>query len=120
MPVADFEPNAFRTLALLTKSCVWSHEQEYRLINMPITLGKQERILDNFFKWKTPQLAVIHPSLIVGVTIGAFIRDAEIENILRICHDRPIKIPVFKAKCGQDRFDLEFERITEPLAQRHT
>jgi hypothetical protein len=69
--------------------------------------------LDGLFRWKSSQLAVIDPSFIVGVTAGASMRDTEIENILRICYDRPIKIPVYQAKCKQDRFELEFEKMDE-------
>jgi hypothetical protein len=38
-------------------------------------------------------------------------RDTEIETILRICHDRSIRIPVFQAKCAKNRFNLEFASI---------
>ena len=111
--VDEVEPVELRTLALLTKSRVWKHEREYRLINMPMTYppAKPKGILDDLLKWKSPQLAVIPPSFIIGVTVGASMQDTEIENILRICHDRPIQIPVYQAKCKQDRFDLEFEQI---------
>lgn len=101
------------TRILLTKSLVWNHEREYRLINILMTppSDKPKHILDDLFKWKTSQLAVIDPQFIVGVTVGASMQDAEIENILRICHDRLIKIPVYQAKCQQDRFDLDFVQI---------
>jgi|SRR5450759_1690371 hypothetical protein len=114
LPTVELESEALRTLALLTKSDVWVHEREYRLINMPMTFEPDNsmRILDDMFTWKTPQLAVIQPFFIVGATIGASMQDEEIEHILRICHERPIKIPVFQAKCRQDRFDLEFVQIT--------
>lgn len=113
LPFAELDPNELVRLALFTKSDVWVHESEYRLINMLMEHppAKPKRMLDDVFEWKTTQLAVVPPSFIVGVTIGASMQGAEIENILRICHDRPIKIPVFQAKCRQDRFDLEFSQI---------
>lgn len=113
LPIAELDPGALRTLAFLTKSLVWAHEHEYRLINMLLTHPPEEptHILDDLFIWKTAQLAVIHPSFIVGVTIGASMQDEDVEKILRICHDRPLKIPVYKAKCKRNRFDLEFVQI---------
>jgi hypothetical protein len=101
------------TRMLLTKSLVWNHEREYRLINILMTppSDKPKHILDDLFKWKTSHLAVINPKFIVGVTVGASMQDTEIENILSICHDRSIKIPVYQAKCQQDRFDLDFMQI---------
>jgi hypothetical protein len=113
LPFAELNPEELYAPALLTKSHVWDHECEYRLINIPMTypLGKPKHILDDLFIWKTSQLATIPSSFIVGVTIGESMQEAEIEHIQRICHDRPIKIPVFQAKCRQDRFDLEFTQI---------
>jgi hypothetical protein len=113
--IDEVDPSELRKLTLLTKSHVWEHECEYRLINMPITFPPEKpiRALDGLFRWKSSQLAVIDPSFIVGVTAGASMRDTEIENILRICYDRPIKIPVYQAKCKQDRFELEFEKMDE-------
>jgi hypothetical protein len=112
IPLAEVEPVALLTLALLTKSRVWSHEREYRLINMPLGQPKLRRILDDVFRWKAPQLAIVPPLFITGITIGASMQSAEIETMLRICHDRQTKIPVFQAKCGKDRFDLEFVPLT--------
>ena len=113
LPFAELDPNELINLALFTKSDVWDHEHEYRLINMLITSppAKPTRLLDGLFSWKTDQIAVVPPQLIIGVTIGASMQETEIDNILRICHDRSIKIPVFQAKCRQDRFDLEFSQI---------
>jgi hypothetical protein len=117
-PVLPFSVDAdnldiWLTRTLLTKSFVWNHEHEYRLINMLMTSppDKPKHILDDVFKWKTSQLAIIDPKFIVGVTVGASMQDTEIENILSICHDRSIKIPVYQAKCQQDRFDLDFMQI---------
>lgn len=114
--VDTLDPIELRTLALLTKSYVWKHEHEYRLINWPMTYqpANPKRILDdlgNLITWNSPQLAVMDSSFIIGVTVGASMQDTEIENILRICYDRRIKIPVYKAKCKEDRFDLEFVQI---------
>lgn len=112
--VDDVKPDEFRTLALLTKSQVWEHEHEYRLINWRMTYPPAEpkRTLDDLLTWKLPQLAVIPPSFIIGVSVGASMQSTEIENILRICHERQIKIPVYQAKCKQDRFELEFSKIS--------
>lgn len=98
-------------LMFLTKSEVWDHECEYRLINLP--MAESEPPLYDQFEWKSPQLAVVPPSFIVGVTVGACMDDREIEEVKRICNERSIKIPVFRAKCKQDRFDLEFPQITQ-------
>jgi hypothetical protein len=113
LPFAELDPNELINLALFTKSDVWDHEREYRLINMLITFppAKPTRLLDGLFSWKTDQIAVVPPQLIIGVTIGASMQETEIDNVLRICHDRSIKIPVFQAKCRQDRFDLDFSQI---------
>lgn len=96
---------------LLTKSEVWDHECEYRLINLP--MAESEPPLYDQFEWKTSRRAIIPLSFIVGVTVGAGMADQEIEEITRICNECLIKIPVFKAKCRQDRFDLEFSQITQ-------
>lgn len=113
--IDEVTPDELRTLTLLTKSRAWKHEHEYRLINWKMTFppAAPKRILDDQLTWKSPQLAVIPPSFIIGVTVGASMQSTEIENILRICYDRPIRIPVYKAKCKQDRFELEFEKISQ-------
>ena len=52
--------NRFITLALLTKSNAWEHEEEYRLINLPRDETEDPpRILDDLFLWKASQLAVM-------------------------------------------------------------
>ena len=111
LPVAYLEAAELHAMALLTKSKVWSHENEYRVINMPMAMGRPNRVLDDIFKWQTSQLAVIPTTIIIGVTLGAAMRDTEIETILRICHDRSIRIPAFQAKCAKNRFNLEFASI---------
>ena len=96
-------------LMLLTKSEDWNHECEYRLINLPTE--KPKHVLDDLFKWKEPQLAVVPPAFIVGVTVGACMGDLEIEKIKHICNERTTKIPVFKANCRKNQFDLDFSQI---------
>lgn len=113
LPLADHDPNEFIRKALYTKSDAWDHEREYRLVNLPDAKdGAPGRILDGIFGWKTPQIAIISPTYIEGVTVGAAMREHEIEDILRLCADRPKRIPVFRAKCSRDHFELEFERIS--------
>jgi len=112
IPIAGLEPEVLLRLALLTKSAVWSHEQEYRLINMWLTYTHPpKRLLADMFTWKEKQIAVIPASFIIGVTVGASMADSEIEEIQRICHDRPLKIPVYQAQTGKTRFDLNFRQI---------
>jgi|GEM_PF-3580970 len=114
LPLGGHDPNEFIRKALYTKSDAWSHEREYRLVNLPYAVdGAPGHILDDIFGWKTPQLAIISPAYIEGVTVGAAMREHEIEDILRLCADRARRIPVFRAKCSRDHFELEFERISE-------
>lgn len=108
----DVAPEVARTILALTKSSVWRHEQEYRVINMPTRHGSAERVFDDLYEWKTRQLMVLPRHLIVGVTVGAAMPSAEIDSILRVCYNRGARIPVYRARCHPERYELQFERIS--------
>jgi hypothetical protein len=100
------------TRALLTKSHVWEHEKEYRLLNLPRIDGPNPpRVLDDLFHWKAPQLALMQPRLLRGVTVGASMASHDIERILKLSYDRKPRIPVERARTSDDCFDLVFEPI---------
>jgi Protein of unknown function (DUF2971) len=114
LPLHDLDPVVLHSRAFITKSTHWDHEKEYRLVNLLAGSGdSKRRIFDDLFKWAEPQLAIVRPSHIVGVTIGASMPETEIENILRICHDRPARTPVWRAKRSDDRFELRFEKLQD-------
>lgn len=102
LPASALPYKTFLTKMFLTKSCVWSHEQEYRMVNI-------RGMYNDFLYWKAPQKAKIDPRLIRGVTVGARMEGNDIESILRACHKHRYKVE--HAQQRKDTFDLKFERV---------
>jgi len=111
LPLADFPPDLVVRLALGTKARAWEHEQEYRLINFPNAEPRRGRVLDDVLSWRSEQLAILPAQHLVGVTVGASMPDEQIESILRLCHDRGARIPVYRAAPHRNQFALRFETI---------
>jgi hypothetical protein len=115
MPMGEIRPGEVIKHSLLTKSSAWSHEKEYRLINMPTYADSTGdtivgRILDDLFHWpEGPQLAVVPARFIVGVTLGAQMESAHVEHFARICRDRRPPLPVFHARTHNSRYALQIE-----------
>jgi len=113
LPIGGLAPDRVVTLALGTKSLAWGHEKEYRLINFPQGPPHPpgSRVFDTVFRWKSPQLAVVPKDRVVGVTLGASIKDDQIEALLRVCQDRRPPLPVEWASLERDQFALKFSRL---------
>ena len=112
MPMGEIRPGEVIKYCLLTKSSAWSHEKEYRLINMPTYAGDTitARILDGLLRWpEGPQLAFVPARFIVGVTLGAQMESAHVEHFARICRDRVPPLPVFQARTHRSRYALQIE-----------
>lgn len=97
---------------LLTKSEVWKHEREYRILNAPSGRAGAKRMLDDVLRWKSERVALLDSRHLEAVTIGAAMGGEEIESIARACHDRPLKVALYRARTHASKFKLEFERIT--------
>ena len=107
------EPEDVLTRLLLTKSRVWEHECEYRILDIPTDGARSgKRMFDGLFQREGERILLL-PRYIEAVTVGAAMEDAEVESIVRACNDRHGKIPTFRAKCHPERFELQFERIVD-------
>lgn len=111
-PAGVFQPEEVFEILLLTKSEVWKHEREYRILNAPSGRAGVKRMLDDVLRWKSDRIALLDHRHLEAVTVGAAMGSDEIESIARACHDRSLKIPLYRARPHASRFQLEFERIT--------
>lgn len=114
MPMGEIRSGEVILHGLLTKSAAWCHEHEYRLINMPVYADPAGEsltghVLDEFFRWPSgPQLAIVPPRFIVGVTLGARMEGALVEHFARMCRDRRPSLPIFQARVHRSRYELQF------------
>lgn len=111
LPLDGLPPRVVVTLALCTKARAWEHEHEYRLINFPTEGRPPGRVLDDVLGWKRRQLAVLPPQHVVAISLGALMPDHQIETLLRVCHDRRPRIPVYRAVLQRRQFGLRFEAL---------
>jgi hypothetical protein len=83
--------------ALLTKSTVWRHENEWRALRVQTRPGHQE----------------FDPSDLVSLVLGSRISDADAGALLRICEQRAVPIKVYRARLADSKFSLTLNLIGE-------
>jgi hypothetical protein len=110
-PLAGLPPKFVIQQALLTKARAWEHEREYRLIDMP-NYDTGVRSMDAPVAVRlSAQLFRFAPRHIVGITCGAMMEDAAIEQILRVGQQRSPRLPVCLARMSKHSFALTSELI---------
>jgi len=97
-------------LSLLNKADAWREEREYRFINYPRDPSNPTgpRVLSEVFGWRSDQLAVMPPRIVVGLTLGASVHPEYREHLARLCGARQPPIPVFAASLHPSEYKVNF------------
>ena len=86
---------------LLTKSCHWSYEEEYRLFRVR---GQTEDM---------PTHSTFAPELLDGIVLGAEISGEDEGKILEILESREPRVEVLRAERSRKSFELHTQPIFE-------
>lgn len=104
IPLPD-ETDLMQRVALW-KGDFWMYEEEYRLVRFP----DRDAVLADFGLNLTQQKGVYKPAWITGITVGAYMPDAHVQEVLNMAMKHSPPLPVWRAKPTLT-YDLTFDQI---------